>query len=385
MARSAMSSTCATIRGGLLDEAIEVSDVVPDRRARSSRSAAATSAISSDYYAKRAAMSPHGLPIDRADRCGLGLGVARSSPARCRTSIARWSWASAASARDRSRRCSRSTTIGALRLTTARYYTPSGRSVQEGGIEPDIRVPQISRSRLQVAAGVPRSRPAPASGQRGQGRRCDPRRRHQGRPALRLDRRRSSKRRGSTISSSTMRCRRCAGSGRRLQIADGGAEVSAERVTRSGFPTARLIALLLPLRCWPVRSGSQYIGGLYPCEMCQWQRWPHYAAIVLAAAGLCRAGGIGPAPVGRARRARDRRQWRDRRLSRRCRISLVAGVHRMHLDHAWFGRNPRPRCSRDHERAAGPLRRAAMDACSASRLPDSTRSSRSLARPLSSG
>ena len=32
----------------------------------------------------------------------------------------------------------------ALRLTTARYYTPSGRSVQEGGIEPDIKVPQIS-------------------------------------------------------------------------------------------------------------------------------------------------------------------------------------------------------------------------------------------------
>ena len=32
----------------------------------------------------------------------------------------------------------------ALRLTTSRYYTPSGRSVQEGGIEPDIAVPQIS-------------------------------------------------------------------------------------------------------------------------------------------------------------------------------------------------------------------------------------------------
>ncbi len=32
----------------------------------------------------------------------------------------------------------------ALRLTTARYYTPSGRSVQEGGIQPDIRVPQLS-------------------------------------------------------------------------------------------------------------------------------------------------------------------------------------------------------------------------------------------------
>jgi carboxyl-terminal processing protease len=32
----------------------------------------------------------------------------------------------------------------ALRLTTARYYTPSGRSVQAGGIEPDIAVPQLS-------------------------------------------------------------------------------------------------------------------------------------------------------------------------------------------------------------------------------------------------
>jgi len=32
----------------------------------------------------------------------------------------------------------------AIKLTTARYYTPLGRSVQEGGIEPDIRVPQLS-------------------------------------------------------------------------------------------------------------------------------------------------------------------------------------------------------------------------------------------------
>ncbi|MGE5064008.1 MAG: S41 family peptidase [Myxococcales bacterium] len=32
----------------------------------------------------------------------------------------------------------------ALRLTTARYYTPSGRSVQAGGITPDIEVPQLS-------------------------------------------------------------------------------------------------------------------------------------------------------------------------------------------------------------------------------------------------
>jgi carboxyl-terminal processing protease len=32
----------------------------------------------------------------------------------------------------------------ALRLTTARYYTPSGRSVQAGGIDPDITVPQLT-------------------------------------------------------------------------------------------------------------------------------------------------------------------------------------------------------------------------------------------------
>ncbi|WJY19552.1 S41 family peptidase [Alteriqipengyuania flavescens] len=44
----------------------------------------------------------------------------------------------------------------ALKLTTARYYTPSGRSVQEGGIEPDIKVPQLSdpdaaqRARFQL-------------------------------------------------------------------------------------------------------------------------------------------------------------------------------------------------------------------------------------------
>lgn len=32
----------------------------------------------------------------------------------------------------------------AIKLTTARYFTPSGHSVQEGGIDPDIRVPQLT-------------------------------------------------------------------------------------------------------------------------------------------------------------------------------------------------------------------------------------------------
>jgi carboxyl-terminal processing protease len=41
----------------------------------------------------------------------------------------------------------------ALRLTTARYYTPSGRSVQEGGITPDITVPQLSDADYRLRAG----------------------------------------------------------------------------------------------------------------------------------------------------------------------------------------------------------------------------------------
>lgn len=49
------------------------------------------------------------------------------------------------------------------------------------------------------------------------------------------------------------------------------------------LPLARWIALLLPLTLIAGALGSQVLGGLYPCEMCHWQRWPHYAAIVLAA------------------------------------------------------------------------------------------------------
>jgi disulfide bond formation protein DsbB len=46
---------------------------------------------------------------------------------------------------------------------------------------------------------------------------------------------------------------------------------------------ARLIALLLPLGLLGGALGSQYLGGLHPCEMCYWQRWPHGGAILLAA------------------------------------------------------------------------------------------------------
>jgi disulfide bond formation protein DsbB len=49
---------------------------------------------------------------------------------------------------------------------------------------------------------------------------------------------------------------------------------------------ARWIALLLPAGLLAGAWGSQLIGGLYPCEMCHWQRWPHYAALVPALAAF---------------------------------------------------------------------------------------------------
>ncbi len=48
------------------------------------------------------------------------------------------------------------------------------------------------------------------------------------------------------------------------------------------FAKARLLALAVPATLMLGALGSQYIGGLYPCEMCYWQRWPHDVAIVLA-------------------------------------------------------------------------------------------------------
>lgn len=48
------------------------------------------------------------------------------------------------------------------------------------------------------------------------------------------------------------------------------------------FAKARLLALVVPSALMIGALGSQYIGGLYPCEMCYWQRWPHDVAIVLA-------------------------------------------------------------------------------------------------------
>ncbi len=45
---------------------------------------------------------------------------------------------------------------------------------------------------------------------------------------------------------------------------------------------ANILALAVPAALMAGALGSQYIGGLYPCEMCHWQRWPHEAAIGMA-------------------------------------------------------------------------------------------------------
>lgn len=50
----------------------------------------------------------------------------------------------------------------------------------------------------------------------------------------------------------------------------------------SRLKQARLLALLIPSGLLGGALFSQYVGGLYPCEMCYWQRWPHAAAILLA-------------------------------------------------------------------------------------------------------
>lgn len=66
--------------------------------------------------------------------------------------------------------------------------------------------------------------------------------------------------------------------------------------------------MLVPAALLAGAYGSQYLGGLAPCEMCYWQRWAHWAAlafalaafvvrgrtlVVLAALAILASGGIG--------------------------------------------------------------------------------------------
>jgi disulfide bond formation protein DsbB len=63
---------------------------------------------------------------------------------------------------------------------------------------------------------------------------------------------------------------------------------AAERVSApmGQAALARLLGLLVPAGLLGGALGSQYLGGLHPCEMCYWQRWPHATAILLAGAAF---------------------------------------------------------------------------------------------------
>lgn len=49
---------------------------------------------------------------------------------------------------------------------------------------------------------------------------------------------------------------------------------------------ARLIALVTPALLLAGAYVGEYGFGLYPCEMCWWQRYPHFAAVALAGAAF---------------------------------------------------------------------------------------------------
>lgn len=52
------------------------------------------------------------------------------------------------------------------------------------------------------------------------------------------------------------------------------------------FKRAHWLAFLIPAGLLAGAYGAQYFGGLYPCEMCWWQRYPHFAAVPLALLGF---------------------------------------------------------------------------------------------------
>lgn len=54
----------------------------------------------------------------------------------------------------------------------------------------------------------------------------------------------------------------------------------------AALTAAHALVLLVPLALMAGALGFQYLGGLTPCELCMWQRYPLMAAIALALAAL---------------------------------------------------------------------------------------------------
>ncbi len=53
-------------------------------------------------------------------------------------------------------------------------------------------------------------------------------------------------------------------------------------LTDSSDRLAQRLALAIPAALLTGAYIAQYGFGLFPCEMCWWQRWPHFAALALA-------------------------------------------------------------------------------------------------------
>ena len=73
--------------------------------------------------------------------------------------------------------------------------------------------------------------------------------------------------------------------------------VRAAAPVRPWLDRANWLALLLPAALLAGAWGSQLVGGLIPCEMCHWQRWPHYAALPVAVLAFFARGGARAALV----------------------------------------------------------------------------------------
>ena len=127
--------------GGLLDQAVEISDDFLDRGEIVSQRGRDPTDIER-YYAKPGDMA-HGLPLIVLTDAGTASAaeiVAGALQDQHRALIMGERSFGKGSVQTVMQTGPRT----ALRLTTARYYTPSGRSVQAGGISPDIIVPQLS-------------------------------------------------------------------------------------------------------------------------------------------------------------------------------------------------------------------------------------------------
>ena len=140
--------------GGLLDQAIEVSDVFMDKGEIVSQRGRTKNDIQR-YYAKGGDLTggkPIVVLVDEGSASAAEIVAGALQDQRRAIVLGQRSFGKG----------SVQTLIPlsqdtALRLTTARYFTPSGRSVQEAGIEPDVQVPQLSDA---TRDGRPRLREA---------------------------------------------------------------------------------------------------------------------------------------------------------------------------------------------------------------------------------